>query len=172
MTSPPGPIGAQWRSGRRRAAGAVIGWRARAGAHAGGGGGRYKGGGGQCVTPRIGGDTGTAPAPPRAPLPGKRRAGRGWLPAPGGSRQPRVSAGERGFGTSVHVLVYAGQREPRRGEQPFPARSQPPPADACAAKTKCCGKGHGPGAPGSRGEEEHPLEAGAQFPSSTVSWQK
>uniref|UniRef100_A0A8B9M0Z4 Calcitonin peptide-like domain-containing protein n=1 Tax=Accipiter nisus TaxID=211598 RepID=A0A8B9M0Z4_9AVES len=42
VTAEPG-FGAQWRSGPRRAAEAVIGWRARAGAHAGCRGGRYKG---------------------------------------------------------------------------------------------------------------------------------
>lgn len=42
VTAEPG-FGAQWRAGLRRAAEAVIGWRARAGAHAGCRGGRYKG---------------------------------------------------------------------------------------------------------------------------------
>lgn len=114
MTSPPGPIGAQWRSGPRRAAGAVIGWRARAGAHAGGGGGRYKGGGGRCGTPRIGGDTGggTAPLLRSAPNPGKRRA----APAGRGSCAGRVAAAPRlcrgaGLWDRRSWLVCAGQPE-------------------------------------------------------------
>lgn len=121
MTSPPGPIGAQWRSGPRRAAGAVIGWRARAGAHAGGGGGRYKGAAGGAGPRGSAATPAAAPRPSCAPLPTPVSAALrppAAAPARGGSQLPRGSAGARGCGTAAHGSCA------RRG-RPFPARSLP-----------------------------------------------
>lgn len=131
--APPAPNGGAGPVGRP--ARWLAGGRARAPTQAAAAAG-IKGGGGQCVTPRIGGDTGTAPAPPPALRTlGKRRArrvsagdraGLWYLPSCARVRgAARAEAGEDGPSPLGHFLAPPLRRGVTGQDKVLRQRSRP-----------------------------------------------